>query len=110
VLAGGALFLFSIVVALGWHSPLSLGGAIIAFLGLAALFGGYWLVRNMDGGPLAAFCLKVVLGFGSTFLVVGLIAAFLPGPDVTTPTGYFLVVGCLCLVAFLKFRAYTRDR
>jgi hypothetical protein len=86
VLVGGGLLLFSIAVAFGWdRGPISFGGAIIAILGLAAMFGSYWLVRNLDGGPLAAVCLKVTLGFGSTFLVVGLIAAFLPGQDLTTP-------------------------
>jgi hypothetical protein len=110
VLAGGGFFLLSIPAAFGWHrGPISFGGAIIAILGLAAVFGGYWLVRNMDGGPVAAVCLKVALGFGSTFLLIGLIAAFLPGPDLGTPTGYFLAVGCVCIAVLIRFRAYTRD-
>jgi hypothetical protein len=57
VLAGGGLFLFSIPAAFGWdHGPLSFGGTVIAVLGLALMFGGWWLVQNMDGGPLAAVC------------------------------------------------------
>jgi len=110
VLAGGGLFLFSIPAAFGWdRGPISFGGAVIAILGLAAIFSGYWSVRNMEGGPVAAVCLKLALGFGSTFLLVGLIAAFLPGPDLTTPTGYFLAVGCGCVAVLVRFRAYTRD-
>ena len=109
VLAGGGLFLFSIPAAFGWgHSPLSFGGTVIAVLGLTLMFGGWWLVRNMDGGPLAAVCLKAVLGLGSTFLVVGLLVVLILGRDLTTPTGYFLAVGCVCVAVFVRFRAYTR--
>jgi hypothetical protein len=110
VLAGAALTLFSIAVAYGWgHRPLSLGGTIIAILGLTLMFGGYRLVRDTDGALLAAVCLKLALGFGSTFLVFGLLALCLLGEDLSTPTGYFIAVGCLCSLGFVKFRAYTRD-
>jgi len=53
------------------------------------------MIRDMDGALLAAVCLRVTLGVGSTFLVVGLPFAFL-GNDRSTPTGYFIAVGCLC--------------
>jgi hypothetical protein len=110
VLAGGGLFLFSIPAAFGWgHSPLSFGGTVIAVLGLALMFGGWWLIRNMDGGPLAAVCLKVVLGLGSAFVVIGLLVMLILGRDPTTPTGYFLAVGCVCVAAFFRFREYTRN-
>jgi len=39
VLAGGGLFLFSILAAFGWHGPISFAGVVIAVLGLAAIFG-----------------------------------------------------------------------
>jgi hypothetical protein len=108
VLVGVALFLFSIAVAFGWdRGPLSLAGTVIALLGLALMFGGYLLIRKLDGAPLAAVCLKLASGFGSAFLVVGLLALFLPG-DVPAPTGYFLAVGCLCVLVFVKFRAYAK--
>ncbi len=107
VLAGTALFLFSIAVAFGWdRGPFSLAGTIIAVLGLSLIFGAYWLNRNWEAAPLAAVCLKLALGFGSMFLVVGLLDAFLP-TDPSTPTGYFIVTGCLCVLGFVKFRAYT---
>jgi hypothetical protein len=110
VLLGGAVSLFSIAVAFGWdRGPLSVVGTTITILGLSLMFGGYWLVRNMDVGPLAAACVKVALGFGGMFLVVGLIAVLILGTITPMPTGYFLAVGCLCIVAFYKFRAYTGD-
>jgi hypothetical protein len=108
VFTGAALSLFSIAVAFGWdRGPISLGGTIIAILGLSLMFGGYWSIRTSEGAPLAAVCLKLALGFGSTFLLVGLLTAFL-GSDLSMPTGYFIVVGCLCIFGFVKFRAYTR--
>ena len=109
-LAGGALFLLSVAVAFGWdRGPLSVGGTIIAISGLGLMLGAYWLVRSLDGAPLAAVCLKVALGLGSTFLLVGLIALFPRGQVLETPTGYFLAVGCLCVVAFYRFHSYTRN-
>lgn len=109
-LVGGALFLFSVPVAFGWdRGPLSAAGTAIAILGLSTMAGSYWLIRNMDGAPLAAVCLKVALGLGGTFLVVGLIALFIPIANTPMPTAYFLGVGCMCIIAFYKFRAYTRD-
>jgi hypothetical protein len=111
IFAGIAVFVFSIAVAFGWdHGPISFGGAVIAIIGLTLMFGGYWMIRDMDGALLAAAGLKVAFGIGSTFLVVGLIAAFLPGDEISVPTGYFIGVGCICIPAFVKFRAYTRDR
>jgi hypothetical protein len=89
---------------------MSIGAAIIAILGLTLIWGGYWMVRDMDSAMLAAVCLKVAFGIGSTFLVVGLLAAFLPGDEISVPTGYFIGVGCICIPAFVKFPKYTRDR
>jgi hypothetical protein len=110
VFVGGALSLFSIAVAFGWdYGPLSLAGTIIAILGLGLMFGGYWLIGNSDGAPVAAVCLKIALGFGSTFLIAGLLTVFARGEG-DAPAGYFFAVGCLCVGAFVKFRAYTRDR
>lgn len=110
MLVGGALSLFSIAVAGGWgHGPLSIAGTIIAILGLSLMFGGYWLVRNMDGGPLAAGCLKVALGFGAALFVIGLISVFIP-TGIPSPRGYLLGVGFLCCVAFYGFRAYTKGK
>jgi hypothetical protein len=109
-LLGGPLFLFSVAVAFGWdRGPSSVLGTIIAISGLGLMFGAYWLVRSLSGAPLAALCLKGALGLGSSFLVIGLIALFLRGPDLVTPTGYFLAVGCMCVVAFYRFRSHTRD-
>jgi hypothetical protein len=108
-LLGGALFLFSVAVAFGWdRGPFSVIGIVIAISGLSLMFGAYWLVRTLSGAPLAAVCLKVALGLGSTFLLVGVIALFLRRQDLGTPTGYFLAVGCLCVVAFQRFHSYTR--
>ena len=110
MLVGGALSLFSIAVAVGWdRGPLSIAGTIIAILGLSLMFSGYWLVRNMDGGPLAAGCVKVALGFGSAFFVIGLISVFIP-TGIPSPRGYFLGVGCLCCIAFYSFRVYTKGK
>jgi hypothetical protein len=109
ILAGGVLSLFSIAVAFGWdRGPLSAAGTIIAISGLSFMFGGYWAVRKMDGGPLAGGCVKVALGVGGALLVPRAISIFIPG-NLPTPTGYFLAVGCLCCVAFYGFRACTRD-
>ena len=109
-LVGFALFLFSVPAAFGWdRGPLSAAGTVIATLGLSIMFGSYWLIRKMDGAPLAAVFLKFALGLGGTFLVVGLIAPFIGGTNPPMPTAYFLAVGCLCIIAFYKFRAYTRD-
>jgi hypothetical protein len=111
VLAGIVLSLFSIAVAFGWdRGPISFGGTIVAILGLALMFGGYWIIRDMDGALLAAVCLKLALGIGSTFVVVGLLATFLAKDDPSTPIAYFIVLGCICIFGFVKFRAYTRDR
>jgi hypothetical protein len=110
VLVGIALLPFSVVAAFGWgHKPTSFGGIVIAILALLIMFGGYWIIRDMDGALLAAVCLRVALGVGSTFLVVGLPFVFL-GNDLSTPTGYFIAVGCLCILGWVKFRAYTKDR
>jgi hypothetical protein len=110
VLLGGALFLFSIGLAFGWdRGPLSAAGTVIAILGLSIMAGSYWLIRDMDAAPLPAICLKVALGLGSTFLVVGVITLFIHRTYFPMPTGYFFAVGCLCVVALYKFRAYTRD-
>ena len=108
IFAGAALFLFSIAVAFGWdRGSFSIIGTIIAILGLSLMFGGYWSSRNSDGAPLAALCLNLALGFGSTFLVFGLLAAFF-GRGLYLPIGYFIAIGSLCVLAFVKFRAYAR--
>ena len=73
------------------------------------MFGGYRLVRDTDGALLAAVCLKLALGLGTTFLMVGLLALLRRGEDLSTPTGYFIAIGCLCGLGFVKFRAYTRE-
>jgi hypothetical protein len=94
-------------VAFGWdRGPNSIIGTLIAILGLSLIFGGYWLSRNSDGAPLAALCLKLALGFGGTFLVYGLLAAFF-GRGAYLPIGYFIAIGFLCVLGFVKFRAYT---
>jgi hypothetical protein len=109
VLVGAALSLFSVLAAFGWgHAPTSLASTVVAILGLTLMFGGYWLVRNTDGALLAAVCLKVALGLGSMLLVVGLLAVVISG-DPLMPTGYFIAVGCLCLLGFVKFRTYTKE-
>jgi hypothetical protein len=58
------------------------------------MFGGYWIIGDMDGALLAVVCLKLALGFGGTILVVGVLAVFLVR-DSSAPTGYFIAVGCL---------------
>jgi len=51
ILAGGVLSLFSVAVAFGWdRGPFSVAGTIIAISGFSLVFGGYWVVRRMDGG------------------------------------------------------------
>jgi hypothetical protein len=105
IIAGTALSLFSIAEA--FFGPISIMGTIIAILGLSLMFGGYWIIRNSDGAPLAALYLKLALGFGSTFLVYGLLAAFF-GRRLHLPIGYFIAVGFLCVLGFVKFRAYTK--
>jgi hypothetical protein len=51
ILAGGVLSLFSVAVAFGWdRGPFSVAGTIIAISGFSLMFGGYWVVRRMDGG------------------------------------------------------------
>src|SRR5438105_1893934 len=97
-LAGAALFLFSVGAAFGWDKgpvfSIAVGSAAIAAIGLSLIFAGYWVVRDSDGAPLAAICLKWILGFGSTFIVIGVIALFIQSPY--TPTWYFIMTGCLC--------------
>jgi hypothetical protein len=111
VLAGFALSLFSVAIASGFgRRPISFGGLIIAILGLTLMFGGYWIIRDMDGGLLAAAFLKVALGIGSTFVVFGIIALFITKNDPSIPIAYFISLGCICIFGFVKFRAYTRDR
>jgi hypothetical protein len=109
IIVGTGLYLFSIGVAFGWdRGPLSVIGTIIAILGLGLLFGGYWASRNSEGAPLAALCLKLALAFGSTFLVFGLLAAFF-GRGLYLPIGYFIGIGSLSVLGFVKFRAYTNS-
>jgi hypothetical protein len=119
IIAGTALSLLSI--ALAFFVPIVITGTIMeilglsitvtimAILGLSLMFGGYWIIRNSDGAPLAALYLKLALGFGSTFLVYGLLAAFF-GRRLHLPIGYFIAVGFLCVLGFVKFRAYTKYR
>lgn len=108
VIAGMALSLFSVAVAFGWdRGPMSFGGTIIALLGLALMFGGYWIIRDMDGALLAAVCLQLALGIGTTFAVVG---SLVLAKDPSAPIVYFITLGCICIFGFVKFRAYTRDR
>lgn len=106
---GLALTLFSIAVAFGWdRDPFSVAGTMIAVAGLSSIFGAYRLLRDRDSAPVAVTCLKLALEFGSSFLIVGLLALFLPS-DLPAPVGYFLATGSICIVGFLKFRTYTRD-
>lgn len=112
VLAGIVLFLFSALMSSGWDKgpllSIAIFSTIVGMLGLSLIFGGYWIVRNSDGAPILAIVLKVILGLGSTFIVIGVIAFFIQNPY--TPTAYFLMMGCLCALGFFKFRAYTADR
>src|SRR5690242_10166981 len=112
VLTGTALFLFSALASSGWDRgpvlPLAIFSTIVALLGLSSIFAGYWIVRNSDGAPIPAVALKLILGLGSSFIVIGVIALFLRNPY--TPTAYFLMTGCLCIVGFLRFRGYTARR
>jgi hypothetical protein len=111
VLAGIALSLFSLAIANGFgRRPISFGGLIIAILGLTLMFGGYWIIRDMDGALLAAACLKIALGVGSTFVVVGMLALIIAKDDPSIPIAYFIALGCICIFGFVRFRAYTRDR
>jgi len=105
--AGTALFLFSIAIAFGWdRGPLSAIGAALAFLGLVFVFWGYWAIRKSTWAPVVAAILTTALGLGSTFVVVGLLFLFFNRAH--SPTGYFLLVGCLCLPAFYRFRAHLK--
>jgi hypothetical protein len=90
------------------RGPQSLGGLVIAVLGLSLMFAGYWIIRDMDGALLAAVCVKLALAVGSSFLVVGLFAILIAFDG--SPIAYFIVLGCICTAGFLKFHAYTRDR
>jgi hypothetical protein len=108
LLVGGLLFLYSVAVAFGWDAgPFSLLGTIIAATALGLMFGGYKLSRELDGGPIAAGCLMIALGLGSSFLVFGLLALFLLR-DGSTPTAYFIVVGFFCCLALVKFPTSTK--
>src|SRR3974390_648730 len=108
LIVGTAVSLFSVPVAFGWgHRLVSLGGAVIAILGLALMFGGYWLIRDSDAAPLAAALFQVALGLGSTFLVYGLLAAVLSPREF--PIGYFIFTGCLCIFGFVKFRSFIKS-
>lgn len=108
MLSGTALSFLSIVAAFGWgHHPTSLGGTVIAILGLSLVFGGYWLIRDFDGAPLAAAFLQLALGLGSTLLVYGLLAVFLSG-STDFPMGYFIATGCLSVLGLVRFRAYRK--
>jgi hypothetical protein len=108
IVVGIALYLFSIDVAVGWdRGPFPIIGTVFAILGLNFLFWGYWLVRKSDWAPLAGACLTVALGLGSTFVVFGLLVAFFKTER--SPTGYFIAIGCLCIPAFYRFRAYLKQ-
>jgi energy-converting hydrogenase Eha subunit E len=105
IVLGASLSLFSAVAAFGWdRGPLSVMGTTIAIMGLSLIFLGYWLVRNMDGGPLAAACLKLALGTGSALVVVGVLAAIIHPPYF--PTLYFFLTGSLCSVSLFLFRQH----
>jgi hypothetical protein len=109
IVAGIGLYLFSIGVAFGWdRGPFSVIGAIIAILGLSMVFWGYWAIRESEWAPLAATCLTIALGLGSTFVIVGVL--FLVFKSEYTPTGYFIVIGCLSIPAFYRFRAYLKHQ
>jgi EamA domain-containing membrane protein RarD len=110
VLTGGALSAYSVAMAFGWgRRQSSVIGTIIA-LGLSLMFCGYWLVRNTEGGPLVATCVKVMLGLGASLLILlRLLLRMQNRHDIAVPTGYLLAVGCLSAVAFFKFRDYTKE-
>jgi|HubBroStandDraft_6_1064221.scaffolds.fasta_scaffold676739_1 hypothetical protein len=102
---GSAIFLFGFVVAFGWgRKPLPIESTIVALAGISLVFAGYWLVREMDGAPIAVVCLKVILGAGSFLLLVGVLALIIRPSDF--PTGYFLLTGSLSVIGFFKFRAH----
>jgi hypothetical protein len=108
IIFGAVICLFSIAVAGGWgRRPLSIIGIIIAMLGLVFMLWGYWLVRGSEWAPMAAACVTITLGLGSTLLVIGLLTLFLPNES--TPTGYLIAVGSVCVLAFYKFRAYLKN-
>jgi len=73
------------------------------------IFGSYWLVRNSEGDARASFNLKLMLGIGSLFLIPGLLYNFF-GVDSSTPTTYFIAVGCICVPAFVIFHIYTSKK
>lgn len=86
-----------------------MAGTITAMLGLSLMFAAYWLIRDLDGAVLASGYLKIALGLGSMFLVFGVIALIVR-PDPSIPTGYFIATSCLCLLGFVKFRAYRNQK
>jgi hypothetical protein len=103
---GTAIFFFSVAVASGWDKgPLSILGTLVAMLGVSLIFAGFWLARDLEGAPIAAVYLKVILGLGSVLLVVGLLALIIRPPYL--PTGYFVMTGGLSTIGFFKFRGYT---
>jgi hypothetical protein len=105
---GLAVFLLSFPAAFGWgHKVTSIGGTVVAIGGLSAIFAAYWLVRDMDGAPILALCLKIALGLGSTLLVVALCELAMSLQNF--PAGYFLVTGCFSLIAFIRFRKFTKS-
>ena len=103
---GIGIFFFSVAVSFGWdRGPLSIPGTLVAILGVSLIVAGYWLVRDLEGAPIAAVCLKAILGLGSLLLIVGLLALIIRPPYF--PTGYFVLTGCLSTIGFFKFRGYT---
>jgi len=105
--AGLAIFLLSFPMAFGWgHKITSIGGTAVAIAGLSSILAAYWLVRSMDGAPILELCLRIALGLGSTLLIVAVCALAMRLENF--PAGYFLATGCISLVAFLKFRRFTR--
>src|ERR1700687_962298 len=105
VLVGACVTLFSLGVAFGWgHRTRSVAATVVALIGYAVVFAGYWLVRDSDWESLASGFRKWLLLLGSALLVQAVIAMATHIQGDYFPYGYFIVTGCISVIGYLRFR------
>ncbi len=108
VLTGTCVTLFSGAVAFGWgHKTLSVAATVVALIGYAVVFAGYWLVRDSDWESLTSGFMKMLLLLGGALLIPAVIAMSTRVQGDYFPYGYFIITGCLSVIGYSWFRKYA---
>lgn len=103
---GSALSLSSVLFAFVWPGLCGACAIGLALAGLLIVFSSFWITRETDAAPLAAGCLKFLLASGLSLLVLAPLFAIFGPERHGTPYAYLVITGVVCLLGFLKFRAY----